>query len=104
MSETKHTPGPSNEQRYYDALKRITEYQTPARMRRSSEKDWGLPFEEHLEYAYENIQQEAKTAILGRRRPAGKQPKKRAGERPQATEAQNAGGVANATEEGEGTL
>jgi hypothetical protein len=61
----------TNEQRYFDALKRITKYQTPERMRRASEKDWGLPFDEAIEYAYENIQQEAKNALGNRRRPAG---------------------------------
>ena len=59
----------SNEQLYYDALKRITLYQTPERLRRASEKDWGLGFEEAIEYSYENIKQEAKDAIKGKRRP-----------------------------------
>lgn len=62
----------SNEQRYFDALKRITQYQSPDRMRRSSDKDWGLDFEETLEYAYENVIEEARRAIKGKRRPADK--------------------------------
>lgn len=55
--------------RLYDALKRITQYDTPGRLRRSSEKDWGVDFEEAIEMAYENIQEEAKRAIKGVRRP-----------------------------------
>lgn len=35
-------------------------YQTPDQLRRSSEKNIGLEFGEALEYAYENIQGEAK--------------------------------------------
>ena len=58
----------SNEQRYYDALKRI------ARGYRSGESllkrgDAGLGGVESLEYAYDNLQHEAKIAIRGRRRP-----------------------------------
>lgn len=45
-------------------LKRIaTEYMTPAQIQR--DKEQGLDYEEHLEYAYENIQREAKTALKG---------------------------------------
>ena len=59
----------SNEQRYYDALKRITQYDNPDKLRKNSEKDYGLEFEEAIEYSYENIQQEAKNAIFKKRRP-----------------------------------
>lgn len=62
----------SNEQRYYDTLRRIAKhYQTAEQLQRRAYKDWGLhdPLEA-LEYAYENIQQEAKIAIKGKRRPA----------------------------------
>ena len=60
----------SNEQRYFDALKRIAAYQSPERLLRKSYDDWGLENGvEALEYAYENIQQEAKLAIKNRRRP-----------------------------------
>jgi hypothetical protein len=59
----------NNEQRYYDALKRITQYQTVERMQRDSEKDWGLEFTEALSYAYENVKDDAARAIKGRRRP-----------------------------------
>lgn len=53
----------------YLALKRILAYQSPARMRKNSERDWGLNFEECIEMAYENIQQEARNGIRGVRRP-----------------------------------
>lgn len=46
-------------------LIRITKYQTPYKMRKDSEKDWGLGFEEAIEMAYENIQSDAKAAIKG---------------------------------------
>lgn len=51
------------------ALKTIaTGYQTPDQLRRNSEKDYGLGYEETLEMAYENIQQLAKEASKGVRR------------------------------------
>ncbi len=59
----------SNEQRYYEALRRIVHYQSIASLRRGSEKEYSLSFEETLEYAYENVIQEAHTALRGRRRP-----------------------------------
>ena len=59
----------SNEQRYYDALKRIAQdYQTADQLRRHAGQ-YGLGFEEEIEMAYENMQHEAKNAIKGRRRP-----------------------------------
>ena len=54
-----------NYNRMREALIRITKYQTPDRMRRDSEKDWGVSFEEAIEMAYENIQQEAKVGVKG---------------------------------------
>lgn len=51
------------EKKLWIALKRITAYDAPRKMRRHSERDWGLPFDEAIEYAYENIQQEARNAI-----------------------------------------
>lgn len=59
----------ANELRYFDALKRITCYQSPERLRKESEHDWGLPYEEALEYAYENVLNEARVAIKGKRMP-----------------------------------
>ncbi len=63
--------GPSNEQRYYDALKRIAKgYQSAEQVQRRAWKDWGLDSPgEALEMAYENIQAEAARAIKGKRRP-----------------------------------
>jgi hypothetical protein len=46
-------------------LKRIAAYDPPERLRRNSGKMWGLDFEEAIEMAYENMQQEAKSAIRG---------------------------------------
>lgn len=60
----------SNEQRYYDALKRITAYMSPTKLQRTSEKKYGLPFDEALEMAYENVLAEAALAIRGKRRPS----------------------------------
>ena len=62
----------SNEQRYFDALKRITQYMSPDKLRDEAEKRYGLPFEECLEYAYENVIEEARQAIKGKRRPKDK--------------------------------
>lgn len=61
------------EQRLYDALKRITSYQRPDKLRRCSERQYGLPYEEALEYAYENVLEEAARAIKGMRRPKQEQ-------------------------------
>lgn len=59
----------SNEQRYFDALKRIArDYMTPEQLRRKASQ-YGLSFAEMLEMSYENLQDEAKHAIKGRRRP-----------------------------------
>lgn len=46
------------------ALRRISNnYMTPSQIQR--DKDQGLDYEEYLEYAYENIQAEAKAACKG---------------------------------------
>lgn len=45
-----------------NALKKIKAYQSPEKLRKDSEKDWGLDFEEAIEMAYENIQSEASFA------------------------------------------
>lgn len=47
------------------ALTTITKYQTPDQLRRSSNKQWGLDYEEALEYSYENIQQTARNGLRG---------------------------------------
>ena len=62
-------PKRSTAQRYYDFLKCITLYQTPAHLREHSEREWGLPYAEALECAYENVINDAKRAIRGKRRP-----------------------------------
>ena len=52
--------------RMRSTLKRIaTGYQTPAQLRRNSEREDGLDADEAIEYAYENIQQEARLAVRG---------------------------------------
>lgn len=42
-----------------NALKKIKAYQSPSKLRKDSSKDWGLDFEEAIEMAYENIQNDA---------------------------------------------
>ena len=60
----------SNEQRYFDALKVIAKnYQTSEQLRRRAGQ-YGLDHVDELEMAYENMQQVAKNAIHGKRRPA----------------------------------
>lgn len=60
----------TNEQRYYDALKRIAKaYDSPERLMATAEKKYGLEPIEALEMAYDNIQTEATRAIAGKRRP-----------------------------------
>jgi hypothetical protein len=60
----------NREQRLFDALKRISQYEGPERLRRCSEQSYGLSYEESLEMAYDNVLMEAKNAIRGMRRPA----------------------------------
>ncbi|TXK52344.1 hypothetical protein FVR03_01120 [Pontibacter qinzhouensis] len=40
-------------------------YGTTAQIRKNSERDYGLDYEEALEMAYENIQQDAKNCVKG---------------------------------------
>lgn len=48
------------------ALTRIAKhYQTPAQLKRGSNKEYGIDGNEAIEYAYENIQYEAKAAVKG---------------------------------------
>ena len=52
--------------RMRSTLKRIaSDYQTPQQLRRNAEKQYGLDADEAIEFAYENIQQEAKNAVAG---------------------------------------
>jgi len=50
-------------------LKKIAqEYQTPDQLRRNSKNQFGLDYEEALEMAYENIQNEARCCAKGIRK------------------------------------
>jgi len=50
----------------YEALKAISKnYQTPDQLRKNSEKQYGLDYEEALEMSYENIQSLAGLAVRG---------------------------------------
>ena len=70
MTKTDTKPKQSNEQIYYDVLKRIAKsYASPERLKRDSEKRYGCSGDEALEMAYENIQWDAERAIKGKRRP-----------------------------------
>jgi hypothetical protein len=63
-------PKQSDAQRYFDFLKRITSYMNPAQIRRdASAKSSILSYEEYLEMAYENVLNDARMAIKGKRRP-----------------------------------
>lgn len=65
-----------NEKHYaqmFAALQRIRAYQPPERLKKHSAEDWGLDDgNEAVEYAYENVLQEAKIGLHGVRKP--KQP------------------------------
>lgn len=56
------------ETRFKIALQRIIAYDSPERLRRVCEKEYGCEFEEALQMAYENIQAEAAAALRGWRR------------------------------------
>ena len=53
----------------YTALRRIAAFETPERMAKISMKQWGLPPDEALEAAYENVLGEAKIALREVRKP-----------------------------------
>lgn len=74
-------PSIEKERKLYDALKRITMYEPPGRLRRQAEKEYGLPAGEVIEMAYENVLSEAKDAIRGMRRPGAGPRKPAAGSR-----------------------
>lgn len=60
----------TNEAVYFTALRTIArEYMTADELRRKASQEYGLPFEEALEMAYENMQAVAKAAIHGKRAP-----------------------------------
>ena len=56
-------------QLYFDALKRIGAYSSPQYLRDHSEEEYGLLFDEALEMAYDNVIEEARAAVKGKRRP-----------------------------------
>lgn len=65
---------PTREQRLYDALKRIAQYDSPERIRRKADSPQGylgLEADEALEMAYENVLSEARAAIRNMPRPKG---------------------------------
>ena len=49
----------------YTLKKIASDYQTSSQMRKNANKDWGVDFEDAIEMAYDNIQQEAKLATKG---------------------------------------
>jgi len=49
----------------FAALKRITAYQSPDRLRRIADKEYGLAANEAIEMAYENVIEEARSAVKG---------------------------------------
>ena len=58
----------TKEQKYFDALKKISQYDSIKGLYRAS-KIVGLDDQEHLEMAYENLIETAKDAVKGERRP-----------------------------------
>jgi len=59
----------SNARRYYDALRKIAiDYRTVEQLRRDAGQH-GCTFEDVIEMSYDNMQEVAKVAIRGRRRP-----------------------------------
>lgn len=58
------------ERKLYDALKRIArQYESATRLRKGAERHYGISGDEAIEMAYENIQQEARSALRGVRLP-----------------------------------
>ena len=69
------------EKRFHAALVRISKYMTPKKLHRKSEMLYGIEGHEAIEMAYENVLAEAKSALIGYRKP-----------RPKATKEQQEGG------------
>lgn len=69
MSEKKVLVNPAHFRQMYNALQRIKSYQTPEQLRKNSERDWGLDYQETIGMAYENIRQEAKDGLKNVRLP-----------------------------------
>lgn len=62
----------TNELQYFVALKRIASYLDPEKLRKQSDKLYGLGPDEAVEMAYENVLYEARDAIKGKRMPKTK--------------------------------
>lgn len=60
-------------ERLATAIRRICNYRTPLQLRRESERSYGLGYEEALEYAYENMRNEA-MAVRSLVRPKKRKP------------------------------
>jgi hypothetical protein len=57
---------PKQKQNYnqmINALRRIKAYDSPEKLKKNSQKDWGLEYEEALKMSYENIQNEANVVV-----------------------------------------
>lgn len=59
----------SNEELYFDTLKRITKYRSVEWLKRHAGRAYGCDGNEAVEMSYENVIEEAKRAIKGKRRP-----------------------------------
>lgn len=62
----------SNERAYFIALKRIAAYMDPETLLRKGEAMYGVSGEEAVSMAYENVLEEAWSAIRGKRMPKEK--------------------------------
>ena len=73
-------------QKMFDALKRIAKYRSCDQLRRAAEQDYGISAEEAIEYAYENVIEEARRATKGMRRPEERKKRGKRGQDAHATE------------------
>lgn len=55
--------------RLYDALKAVAQCDTPDQLKRDSQNEYGVEYDEALEMAYENVRQIARNAVRRMRRP-----------------------------------
>lgn len=62
-------PSIEREMILWEALRKITAYDPPERIKRTAVSRYGLDPAEAIEMAYENVLTEAKNAIRGMRRP-----------------------------------
>jgi hypothetical protein len=62
-NQNKHIKEIQNHNKMRNALIEISKYETVDKLRRDSEKEWGIDFDEALEMAYENMQNTAKYAV-----------------------------------------